>query len=215
MHGCVGIHAWLRLKPWYARVAPILGCLAVALAVFSLTGFVSAGAHGGGGERGAALRAAAGAAMDLAGEQRLQLVSILAGVALLLSPFARPFLKRLRAEFTVTYDGEPTGPWRLRPDAPGDQPGGRHRPCLRLRRPGALFDLLRVQVLSGLQKLPPPGIAEARLLDRISAPSDVRLACQTRPMGDVTVRLLVGGSSVYDPATASDPIGGAWSARSP
>jgi adenylate cyclase len=204
LHGCVGIHAWLRLKPWYGRLAPILGWCAVAIAVFALTGFVSA-ARMVEAENAARRYVPLPALQWITRESHgMQLVSLLAGIALLFSPLARPFLKRLRSEFSVTYDGDRKihagyGQTLLEVSREAGVPhasacGGRAR-C----------STCRVQILSGLSKLPAPGIAEARLLDRIAAPPDVRLACQTRPMGDVTVRLLVGGSRVYDPASASDP----------
>ncbi|KQT44535.1 hypothetical protein ASG43_14485 [Aureimonas sp. Leaf454] len=204
VHGCVGIHAWLRLKPWYGRIAPILGWLAIALAVFSFTGFVSAARMveaENDARRFVPLPALQWILRETSG---LQLVSLLVGLALLLPPFARPFLRRLRAEFTVTYDGGR----RVH--------GGYGQTLLDISRESGIAhasacggrarcSTCRVQILSGLPKLSPPGGAETRLLDRIAAPPDVRLACQTRPMGDVTVRLLVGGSRIYDPATASDP----------
>ena len=42
-HACIGLHYWLRLKPWYLRVRPYLYAGALLLPVFSLLGFVSAG----------------------------------------------------------------------------------------------------------------------------------------------------------------------------
>ena len=42
-HGCIGIHFWLRLRPWYPRVRPPLFGTAVLLPVLALLGFVNAG----------------------------------------------------------------------------------------------------------------------------------------------------------------------------
>ena len=42
-HGCIGIHFWLRLRPWYPRVRPLLFGSAVLLPVLALLGFVNAG----------------------------------------------------------------------------------------------------------------------------------------------------------------------------
>jgi adenylate cyclase len=53
----------------------------------------------------------------------------------------------------------------------------------------------RVRILKGLESLPPPSPAEKRVLDRISAPSDVRLACQVMPTSELSVaRLLTPGT---------------------
>ena len=43
VHGCIGIHYWLRLAPWYAQVRQGLFALAVALPVAALAGFSVAG----------------------------------------------------------------------------------------------------------------------------------------------------------------------------
>lgn len=49
----------------------------------------------------------------------------------------------------------------------------------------------RVLVLDGADKLPAPGMNEAKLLRRIAAPERVRLACQIRPRDDVQVQILL------------------------
>ena len=42
-HGCIGLHFWLKLKPWYPRVGGVLFALALLWPAFSLFGFASAG----------------------------------------------------------------------------------------------------------------------------------------------------------------------------
>lgn len=49
----------------------------------------------------------------------------------------------------------------------------------------------RVLVMDGNDRLPAPGMNEARLLRRISAPEGVRLACQIRPHDDLQVQILL------------------------
>jgi adenylate cyclase len=44
-----------------------------------------------------------------------------------------------------------------------------------------------VRVAAGLEALPPASADERRVLQRVGAPSNVRLACQLRPAGDVAV----------------------------
>ena len=60
----------------------------------------------------------------------------------------------------------------------------------------------RVQVLEGQSELEAPSDAEMRLLQRIGADPDVRLACQIRPVGPLTVRRLL------NPETAAPALGG-------
>ncbi len=49
----------------------------------------------------------------------------------------------------------------------------------------------RVRVTAGEENCPPAGADEQDTLDRIGAPADVRLACQLRPQGDVSIVPLV------------------------
>jgi adenylate cyclase len=51
-----------------------------------------------------------------------------------------------------------------------------------------------VRIERGTDTLPPPASDEARLLRRVGAPPNVRLACQTRPRGDVAVVPLIAAS---------------------
>jgi adenylate cyclase len=43
LHGCIGIHFWLRLRPWYRSVQPWLSALALILPILALIGFANAG----------------------------------------------------------------------------------------------------------------------------------------------------------------------------
>src|SRR5262252_4476546 len=43
LHGCIGMHFWLRLQPWYGRVVPWLFGMAILLPTLALLGFVQAG----------------------------------------------------------------------------------------------------------------------------------------------------------------------------
>ena len=43
VHGCIGLHYWLRLTDWYGRIQQILLGCAVAVPILALAGFVTAG----------------------------------------------------------------------------------------------------------------------------------------------------------------------------
>src|SRR3989441_11475243 len=43
LHGCIGMHFWLRLQPWYVRVVRWLFGVAILLPTLALLGFVQAG----------------------------------------------------------------------------------------------------------------------------------------------------------------------------
>ena len=42
-HGCLGLHFWLRFRPWYPKAAPSLLIAAVLIPVLALLGFADAG----------------------------------------------------------------------------------------------------------------------------------------------------------------------------
>ena len=43
LHGCIGLHFWLRIRPWYAAVQPYAFAAALLLPAVSLAGFLAAG----------------------------------------------------------------------------------------------------------------------------------------------------------------------------
>ena len=43
IHGCMGIHFWLRFRPWYPRATPLLFGTALLVPVLALLGFVEGG----------------------------------------------------------------------------------------------------------------------------------------------------------------------------
>jgi adenylate cyclase len=200
VHGCIGLHYWLRLARWYARVRQVLFALAVALPVAALAGFSVAGrqvaaglaAPGAWEALQAAQRApdAATAARLAVLHDRLRFAFLaLAGLALLV-PLVRIVRRATAARIAVTWRGGPTirvapGPTLLEMSRMCAVPlasvcGGRAR-C----------STCRVGVDLGLSTLPPPAPAEAMTLASIRAPPHVRLACQIRPRGPITVTRLV------------------------
>src|SRR5262249_43447329 len=61
-----------------------------------------------------------------------------------------------------------------------------------------------VHVVRGLESLPPPREAEQRVLARVGAARDVRLACQTRPERDLVVTPLLAPSVAARAALTAD-----------
>lgn len=200
LHGCIGVHYWLSLAPWYPRVRQALFALAVALPVAALAGFSVAGRQVAAktAEAGAwdALQAAsrapdaAAAARLLVLHDRLRLTFLLLLGLAVLVPIVRIVRRATGIKVEVTYRGGPVvriapGPTLLEISRMRNVPhasvcGGRAR-C----------STCRVGVESGLDGLPPPAIAEAMTLAGINAPPHVRLACQIRPRHAITVTRLV------------------------
>jgi adenylate cyclase len=208
-HGCLGLHFWLRLRPWYARWSTTLFALALLLPSLALLGFVNAG-------REAARLAATGPGRErvlwsgrapVSAQQRRPLLLVqdslltLYGGALLgvlLARARRALQERRRGTIRLTYPGGrvvsvPPGFTVLEASRSAGIPhasvcGGRGR-C----------STCRVRVSGPPGAAPSPSDDERRVLRRLALPRDVRLACQLRPRGDLAVTPLLPST-----ATAAD-----------
>src|SRR5882672_482647 len=189
-HGCIGLHFWLRLKPWYGRVSPVLAALALLVPLLALLGFLEAMREITELARSAAwLKETLGAVNELGAGQRTELGRISDGALLafggavavtLVARRLRNFHEQRYKSIRVTYpDGRrivaPIGYSVLEISRHAGIPhasvcGGRGR-C----------STCRVRVSAGLTQLPPASAEEKRVLDRVGAAPNVRLACQTRP----------------------------------
>jgi adenylate cyclase len=195
-HGCMGLHFWLRLRPWYPQAQPYLYAVAVLIPVLGLLGFVVAGRDV---SRLASdpewLRQAFAAAKLPDPEGIAHLYAVLYGIirffgaSLLLTLLARQvrsFIERRRGLVRITYPGGRDieivpGPTLLDVSHANAVPhasvcGGRGR-C----------STCRVRVTQGIETLPPPSAGEQAVLARVNAAPNVRLACQIRPAHDISV----------------------------
>lgn len=204
-HACIGLHFWLRLSRWYRRTAPLLLALAVLLPTLALAGFAVAGRQIAQTVKGAddlaALRQAGDwpNSDDLAHLDSIELAALsvfgallaLAAGLLVTRSIARRWVPHVEIQYT-------TGP-RVRGPI-----GATLLEISRLRRVPhasvcggrARCSTCRVRIDAGIDSLPLPRFAEAVTLGSIRAPADVRLACQTRPSGPLTITRLVEPSSV-------------------
>jgi adenylate cyclase len=216
LHGCIGLHFWLRLRPRYRRVAPWLFLMAVLIPVLGLLGFVA-------GAREVVARAAldptwlpalaqaqawpdsAVVASVYALERRLVGGFVLLLLALVAADLARALLTRRRNRVRVTYEGRrtvtvPRGVSVLDTSRMHGIPhasvcGGRGR-C----------STCRVRVTCGLEAQPSASPSERKVLDRLGAATDIRLACQLRPTHDLAVTpLMPAGASTGDVMRRMDP----------
>jgi len=195
LHGCIGLHFWLRLKSWYAQWVPFAYAGALLVPVIGLLGFVAGGREVAGLAQDDAWREAAVAQIgfpDQAGVALLYAIEhwFLIGFAVvlggtLLARGVRHWLIRHRA-ITIRY---PTG------QSVEIQPG---TTILEASRSAGIphasvcggrgrCSTCRVRISEGLDRLPPASEAERKVLDRVGAPPNVRLACQTRPTANVAV----------------------------
>lgn len=201
LHGCIGIHRWLRLKPLYRRLGSLPVLLAILLPVLAMLGVISGGRDFA--ERRASdpgwVAALAAAEAWPTPEERQRLVGRPAEVMvqgfqwlvvlLLAGRLVRGLVER-RRNIRLTYPGGrtvsvPRGVSVLEASRINGIPhaaicGGQGR-C----------STCRVRLGDSATELPSPSVQEAQVLRRIHAAPDVRLACQLRPTGDLVVTPLM------------------------
>jgi adenylate cyclase len=209
LHAMIGMWFWLRLKPWYPRWQPLLYAFALLVPTFAILGTFE-----GGREVAALAKDPAWLAEVSRAHPRVSPATVAhldqvvvwvrrgflaALLAVLAARVARWFWARRRGAIRLTY---PTGhvvaiehgvsvleASRLAGIPHASVCGGRGR-C----------STCRVRVNGAQDAIPPPAADEVKVLHRVGAPPDVRLACQLRPDGDLHVTPLL-------PATAGAPDG--------
>jgi adenylate cyclase len=199
-HAMIGLHFWLRVRPWYSRLQPVALVLAVLVPVLSLLGMIEAG------RQVAALAAdpnwtqEAFARMTLPSpEAQRALQHITAGLswffgvavaAVLLARIARRAWRRRHGVVRIGYADRrwvevTPGTSVLEASRIAGIPhasvcGGRGR-C----------STCRVRVRGEMHSIDPPSANEMRVLRRIGAGPNIRLACMLRPRGAVEVTPLL------------------------
>ena len=195
-HAMIGLHFWLRVRPWYERLQPLALIIAVLVPVLALLGMIEAG------RQVAALAADPGwtgkafANMTLASAESAavleKIIRILtrffAGtvVAVLVARVVRRVWQRRRGLVRIGY---PDG--RVVEVVPGTSVLEASRlagiPHAHVCGGRGRCSTCRVRVRAEIGSIDPPAESELRVLRRIGATSNVRLACQLRPRGAVEV----------------------------
>jgi adenylate cyclase len=220
-HGCIGIHMWLRLRPWYPQWSLVLGVPAISLPVLAILGVTNAGwdtilhasvepgfaaAHGppAPGTSDAGAVAALGLLVT-----RLQLGYVALVAAILVLRALRNAHERHRAGVRIDYSvGRsivvPRGfsileasRWAGIPHASICGARGRCSAC-------------RVRVLHGLERLATPTAAELVTLQRIRAPPvGLTFSCVALPPRppEILLRSLTRGFSDRAAAITAGPAG--------
>jgi adenylate cyclase len=203
VHACIGLRFWLRVKPWYDRAQPFLFAGALLLPVLALLGFAEAAREIGGlmaADPGFAERIRARALPPASRETlqglvwTLRILFVATIGALLVARQLRRWWQSRHGLARIAYpDGRtirvPYGTTVLEASRLLGVPhasvcGGKGR-C----------STCRVRVRAAHGAIPAPSADEAKVLLRVLAPPNVRLACQLRPQGPVEVTPLL-------PATA-------------
>jgi adenylate cyclase len=204
LHGCIGLHFWLRLKPGYRRIVPLAFAAALLLPVFAALGFVEAGRtvsllmkQPGWATHAQAVIKFPGQEAIADATRRIDLMLWTYGGLLALTlagRVVRAQWQRWRGRIRLTYPGGAVveierGTTVLEASRGAGIPhasvcGGRGR-C----------STCRVRLGLGWETVPPADEGEARVLARVAAAPNVRLACQLRPIANLAVMPLL-------PATA-------------
>ena len=204
IHACIGIHYWLRTKPWYPSWRPAFFIYGLLLPTLAVAGYISGGNQV---VREAKadpdfVRNSAEDSNITPGAAEAVDHMVAAGLALSFGLTLLPFAGRAAREFS----------YRRRKPPVLSHANGRSIPMLpgatvleTLRANGishasvcggrARCTTCRVLVTKGLQQLPAPGGLEAKALERIGATPGMRLACQIRPTADVAVLPLLAADA--------------------
>jgi adenylate cyclase len=194
-HACIGIHFWLRTKPWYARWQPLIVGLGLLLPTLALSGFVAAGNQ--------VLRDATNpdyvrlslAAANLTDHNRqeigrIALTTAVVYLAVTSLPFAgraaRGWISRRRRALVLSHSSGRTA--RIVPGATVlETLRANHIPHASVCGGRARCTTCRILVTKGLEDLPEPSGLEAKALARIGAMAGIRLACQICPTANISV----------------------------
>lgn len=189
IHGCMGLFVWMRIQPWWPRIAGFAYPLVVLIPVLALLGLVEAGKEVIALQDDPTFMTTVAAGLDPLANVFGQLLEIkrnvLIGYGLMVVAVLVGRAIRLRAHTGVVrlsyVDGPElqaeAGPTLLELSRMNDVPhaglcGGRGR-C----------GTCRVRVIAGQDALPQQSPIEMDTLTRIAAPPAVRLACQVAPLG--------------------------------
>jgi adenylate cyclase len=209
VHAMIGMWFWLRLKPWYPRWQPLLYAVALLVPTLAIVGVLEGG-------REVVAQSADPAWIaemmrvhpqpgpaDMATIEQMILwlrrFFVFALAAVLVARILRSYWERRHGVIRLSY---PSGrvlsilhgvsvleASRMAGIPHASVCGGRGR-C----------STCRIKVEGPRDAVPPPSTEETKVLHRVGAGPDVRLACQLRPLGDLRVTPLL-------PATAQAPDG--------
>src|SRR5262249_26089947 len=197
LHGCLGLNFALHRKPLYRQLRFVLFAGALLLPVFSAFGFITMGREL---STNATAAAAAQAylgpthATERAGIARWHNGLLIGYFSIIGAAFGaravRNALEHGRKRLiSISYPGRtvrvPRG-WSVL-----EASRSFHLPHASMCGGRARCSTCRVRVTAGEGFCPPSGTDERATLDRIGASPDIRLACQLRPSGDISVVPLV------------------------
>ena len=197
LHGCLGLNFAFKRRPLFRQLRFVLFAIALLLPVFSALGFIAMG------RELSTNPVAAAAAQEYLGpahvEERMAIArwrdTLLVGYFTIIGATfgagtIRNLLERGRKRLvSISYPGRtvrvPRG-WSVL-----EASRAFHLPHASMCGGRARCSTCRVRVTVGTEFCPTAAADERTTLNRINAPADVRLACQLRPRGNISVIPLV------------------------
>ena len=197
LHGCLGLHFAFNRRWWYRQFRFVLFSVALLLPVLAALGFIAMGK-----ELVANTDAAAAVREYLSPDNAVQRLAIaqwkdnllnwyysIIGAAFIAREIRNLVERRRKHLVSLSYPGRivrvPRG-WSVL-----EASRSFHLPHASMCGGRARCSTCRVSVTAGQEFCPPPANDEQETLKRIGASPDVRLACQLRPKGDISVVPLV------------------------
>lgn len=199
IHGCLGLKFAFGGKKWYVRMLPVLFGASLLLPVLAGLGFLAMGremAHA------QALMSPAlvvphldnkGLQLRLVRDSALALYVGIIALSLIARHLRWVVERQRKALVTITYPGRQVQVPRHWTVLEASRSFG--IPHLSLCGGNARCSTCRVRIDSGAEHCSPPSAAEQQLLSRMGADEDVRLACQLRAHGDISVEPLFEAAS--------------------
>lgn len=199
-HGCIGLHYWLRFRPWYGRVFPALFAFFVLMPVLASLGTAEAAREVSALARQPELiprlmtetRAPSAEQMVTLAQLRNGFVTIAWALlaVTLAARIIREQLSRRHLTIQIYYpDGRQVavpGGWTVL-----EASRSARIPHLSVCGGRGRCSTCRIRVEGDLALQPAPAPQELAVLQRIGAAPNVRLACQLRPSHDVAVAPLL------------------------
>jgi len=197
LHGCLGLHLAFSRRPFYRRFRYVLFAAALLLPVLSALGFISMGREIAKNPKVTAVTAEYFSPANAPQRESLSnwrdgIVTayfVIIGAAFGARELRNFLERRSQRLVTISFPGRvarvPRG-WTVL-----EASRSFHLPHASMCGGRARCSTCRVRITAGEENCPPAAADEQATLERIGAPDDVRLACQLRPQGDISVVPLV------------------------
>ena len=217
VHGCIGLHFWLRIRKWYSKHIIWYAGIAILLPALALTGWTNAARHNAANLQTMKLEDPESANQffglintiysDLLRNIAIgNKVVIIFGIALALVIAGRQIFLRMRERIQVDY-----GDGKIVASSPGSTLLEVSRnagiPHMSVCGGRARCSTCRTLILQGADNLGPVTDAEAKLLARYDSAQPIRLACQAVVNGNVKIRPLMEANKQLIAQNGGDRLG--------